>query len=99
MTKKGVDEGSILYIDDNSDNAALVTEIIETHRPDINIIISPLGEPTVKLAIENRPDLILLDLGLPDINGHDILKNLQVEERTQSIPIVIITADATERQI
>jgi CheY-like chemotaxis protein len=91
--------GTILYVEDNPDNAALVTEIIETHRPEINVIISPLGGPAVKLAIEYMPDLILLDLDLPDIKGNDVLNNLQIEEKTKSIPVVILTADATERQI
>jgi CheY-like chemotaxis protein len=46
-----------------------------------------------------HPDLILLDLNLPDISGHDLLLRLRADPRTQPIPVVIISADATRGQI
>jgi nitrogen-specific signal transduction histidine kinase len=91
--------GTILYIEDNIQNAELVGEIIGDHRPEINLISSVLGEPAVKLAIDNMPDLILLDLNLPDMSGSEVLTNLLADDKTKSIPVVIITADATQHQI
>ncbi len=53
----------------------------------------------VPLAIENKPDLILLDLDLPDIHGTEVLMLLQNEIKTGKIPVVIISADAMPKQI
>ncbi len=91
--------GTILYIEDNVQNAELVEDIFRDHRPEFHLIISGLGEPAVKLAIEHKPDLILLDLDLPDLDGATVMKNLLADIKTKAIPVVIITADATPRQI
>jgi CheY-like chemotaxis protein/two-component sensor histidine kinase len=92
-------DGTILYIEDNVQNAELVKEIMETYRPQIRLIISAFGSPAVGLAIQHRPGLILLDLDLPDMNGSNVLANLGAEEKTKSIPVVMVTADATQKQV
>ena len=91
--------GTILYIEDNVANAELVKEIIEIHRPETHFVTSMFGKHAVRLAINNRPDLIFLDLNLPDIKGSAVLANLLADETTKSIPVVILTADATQKQI
>jgi CheY-like chemotaxis protein len=53
------------------------------------------GQIGIDLAREHLPDLILLDLHLPDMRGEEVLRRLQDEERTARIPVVIISADAT----
>jgi PAS domain S-box-containing protein len=90
---------TILYIEDNIANAQLVEEIIEIHRPEIQLITSIFGKPAVELAIGHAPGLILLDLELPDINGSEVLANLYANDKTKSIPVVILTADATQYQV
>jgi PAS domain S-box-containing protein len=91
--------GTILYIEDNLQNAELVKEIIDIHHPEIRLTISMSGNQGIKLAQENLPDLILLDLNLPDIAGSEVLAKLQEDDRTKLIPVVVITADATPQQI
>jgi CheY-like chemotaxis protein len=51
------------------------------------------------LARQHSPDLILLDLHLPDLPGHKVLARLREDELTRRIPVVVISADATARQI
>jgi CheY-like chemotaxis protein len=58
-----------------------------------------LGRVGLELAKELRPDLIALDLHLPDISGETVLTLLRSDERTNNIPVVILSADATRRQI
>jgi CheY-like chemotaxis protein len=53
----------------------------------------------LELAREHGPDMILLDLHLPDINGDEVLRRLRAEPETQGIPVVMLSADATPRQI
>jgi CheY-like chemotaxis protein len=56
------------------------------------------GAQGLELAQENVPDLVLLDLNLPEIDGHEVLNRLQNDPRTLGLPVVAITADATRRQ-
>jgi CheY-like chemotaxis protein len=91
--------GSILYIEDNLSNIQLVEQILETHRPSIKLITNIYGNNAVQLAIDYKPDLILLDLDLPDIHGSEVIKLLQIEPRTKEIPVIILSADAMTKQI
>ncbi len=51
------------------------------------------------MASEHRPDLILLDLQLPDMPGDELLRRLQADEKTRHIPVVMVSADATQGQV
>jgi PAS domain S-box-containing protein len=92
-------KGTILYIEDNSANIELVEEILISHRPDIRLITNMYGMQTVKLAVAYKPDLILLDLNLPDIHGSKVIKLLKNEAATKDIPVIFISADAMPIQI
>ena len=91
--------GSIIYIEDNISNTELVQEILEAHRPGIRLITSIYGKQAFILAKEHMPDLILLDLNLPDMHGSEVLDILKGSKETKSIPVVIISADAIPKQI
>ncbi len=91
--------GTILYIEDNLPNTALVEEILASHRPGVRLITSALGKSALLLTKDYHPGLILLDLDLPDIRGIDVLALLQDDGATASIPVVIISADANPRKI
>ncbi len=83
----------ILYIEDNPSNVLLVTRIL-ARRPAIRLLCAETGTDGLKMAREHRPDLILLDLHLPDCPGQDVLTRLAVDPRTEAIPVVMLTADA-----
>ncbi len=91
--------GTILYVEDNKPNIDLVNEIIDSTRPGIKFITTMYGKQAHGLALENNPDLILLDLNLPDIHGAEVLRILKADENTRRIPVVIITADAVPTHI
>ena len=91
-------EARLLYIEDTVANVQLIQEIL-TRRPGIRLIPAMLGRLGIELAREHHPDLILLDLHLPDLNGLEVLQHLQADNRTRSIPVVILSADATRRQL
>jgi PAS domain S-box-containing protein len=92
-------KGTVLYIEDNRANIELVEEILNSYRPDIRLITNMYGMQTVKLAIDYKPDLILLDLNLPDIHGRKVIKLLKNEATTKDIPVIFISADAMPIQI
>jgi PAS domain S-box-containing protein len=86
---------TLLYIEDNLANLTLV-ETILWERPKWRTIPALQGQIGVELAREHLPDLILLDLHLPDIRGEEVLRRLQEDPRTAGIPVVVISADATQ---
>lgn len=94
-----VKSGTILYIEDNNSNIELVEQILHYKRSQIQLISNVYGKNAFKLAVENNPDLILLDLDLPDISGEKVLKQLLSNNLTMSIPIVIISANAMPNQV
>ena len=88
---------TILYIEDNLYNVQLVERLL-LQRADIQLLTSVQGSPGISIAQGRHPDLILLDVHLPDINGFDVLERLRADTSTANIPIVILSADATPGQ-
>jgi CheY-like chemotaxis protein len=92
------DKRTILYVEDNLSNLTLIEQML-AERPHIELMTAMQGQLGIELARQHSPDLILLDLHLPDLPGWDVLSRLQGDEATRDIPVVIISADATSRQI
>lgn len=88
----------ILYIEDNLVNFELIEHALADY-PQIELLGAVQGKTGLALARQHRPNLILLDLHLPDMSGKDVLRRLQNDKATNSIPVVIISADATPGQI
>ena len=89
---------SLLYIEDNLSNLHLIERIFEK-RPRIKLLAAMQGEIGLNLARQHRPDLVLLDVNLPDMSGPEVLRRLRGEKMTCDIPVVVVSADATPRQI
>jgi CheY-like chemotaxis protein/anti-sigma regulatory factor (Ser/Thr protein kinase) len=95
----GADTGALgpctlLYVEDNPANFRLVEQIFESH-PEVNLVAADNGRTGIDLAKERRPDLVLLDLHLPDIHGAEVLARLKRDPHTREIPVIVVTADAT----
>jgi PAS domain S-box-containing protein len=84
---------TVLYIEDNMSNLRLVERVLG-RRPGIRLISAMRPELGLELASEHHPDLVLLDLHLPDMPGEVVLRRLQTNPRTAEIPVVILSADA-----
>jgi signal transduction histidine kinase/ActR/RegA family two-component response regulator len=89
---------TILYIEDNLSNFQLVERVLGPQRG-VRLIPAMQGGLGIELAERHRPDLVLLDLHLPDIPGAAIFDRLRANPITQHVPVVVISADATDRQI
>ncbi len=90
--------GTVLYIEDNLSNLRLLERIM-TRRPGVKLLSAMQGARGLELARDHRPDLILLDLHLPDLHGGEVLARLSADPLTRGIPVVILSADATPGQI
>jgi CheY-like chemotaxis protein/two-component sensor histidine kinase len=89
--------GLVVYVEDNRSNFYLVERLL-TRRPRIALLHAPDGAAGLKLVRERRPDLVLLDLHLPDIPGEEVLRRLWEDPATRQIPVAVLTADATPAQ-
>ncbi len=89
---------NVLYVEDSDANFMLMSRILES-RPRINLVRAASGETAVKLAGTIKPNLVLLDLNLPDFSGGEVLQRLRADTTTAHIPVVVISADATPSQI
>ena len=89
---------TILYIEDNPANLRLVEQVVgkQTHHMLISAPDASLG---LQLANAQKPDLILLDINLPGIDGYEVLKRLQAHEECQNIPVIAISANAMNSDI
>ena len=90
-------ERTVLYVEDNLATIGLMEEVFSM-RPQIHLLTAMQGGLTLELAREHHPDLIVLDLHLPDIQGDEVLAQLRGDPRTAGIPVVMCSADATERR-
>ena len=82
----------ILAIDDNNDNLISLKAIIQDAFPDSIIYTALNGPKGIELAIANDPDVILLDIIMPGIDGFEVCHQLKLDERVRDIPIVFLTA-------
>jgi CheY-like chemotaxis protein len=89
---------TILYIEDNLSNLTLMEQML-ADQPEVELITTMQGRLGLELAVKHNPDLILLDLHLPDVPGWDVLAELKRNLATCHIPVVVLSADATKRQI
>ena len=85
---------TILYVEDNLSNLNLVEQVLQ-HWPGIRLLPAMQGRLGCELAGQHHPDLVLLDLNLPDMGGREVLSRIRSDPDTAAIPVVILTADAT----
>ena len=88
----------VLHIEDNPANLELVEHVL-ARAGDVELYAAMYGSLGIELAREHRPDLVLLDLHLPDMPGTEVLDQLRADPRTARIPVVVVTADATPAQV
>ncbi|GIJ46139.1 hypothetical protein Val02_30250 [Virgisporangium aliadipatigenens] len=84
--------GNVLYIEDNPVNTFLVDRILSA-RPGVVLDTAPDGRSGLSSAERLQPDLVLLDLELPDINGEQVLAGLRANPATRAIPVIVISAN------
>jgi two-component system, cell cycle response regulator DivK len=84
----------ILVVEDNQKNMKLFRDVLQV--TGYRTLEATTGGRAVELATEHRPDLVLMDIQLPDIDGVEALGRLRADERTASIPVLALTAQAME---
>jgi CheY-like chemotaxis protein len=94
----GAQPHTLLYVEDNPANLKLVEQIIARH-PDMRLLTAVNGNLGIEIARDNPPEVILMDINLPGINGYEALKILRSDPATAHIPVIAVSANAMPRDI
>jgi DNA-binding response OmpR family regulator len=97
-TDAGQRSATVLYVEDNASNLKLVERVL-AQRPEVRLMTAMQGGLGLELAREHRPDLILLDLHLPDVPGKEVLALLRHNAATATVPVIVLSANATPGQV
>jgi two-component system, sensor histidine kinase len=92
------DACTLLLVEDHLGNLKLIEHAL-ARRAGTKLVAATQGGQVMDLVREHRPDIVLLDLNLPDVQGDTVLEQLQADPTTAQIPVVVISADATQDQI
>jgi len=85
----------VLIVEDNDKNLKLVRDVLQAKG--YRTIEAGTGEDGVRLAGEHRPDLVLMDIQLPGINGIEALRRLRADPATSAIPVAAVTASVMQQ--
>nr|WP_269847383.1 response regulator [Paenibacillus sonchi] len=90
---------TVLYVEDNQLNMALMHHIFKKNLPSVRLLKAETAALGLQIARQMLPDLIILDIGLPDLNGYEAMDQLKNDELTRPIPVLAISAFAQRSDI
>jgi PAS domain S-box-containing protein len=89
---------TVLYAEDNPSNLRLVERVL-AERGGVRLLTTARGQEVQGMVRQHRPELVLLDLHLPDVDGEEVLRRLQADPGTAEVPVVVVSADVTPAHI
>jgi CheY-like chemotaxis protein/anti-sigma regulatory factor (Ser/Thr protein kinase) len=98
LPEPGYHRRIVHYVEDNETNVEVMRGIL-AQRPQVELDVSVTGLDGLVAIRNRRPDLILLDMHLPDISGLELLRHLKTDPDTRGVPVVVVSADALDKQI
>ena len=85
---------TVLVVDDEPHILDMHTRIIEAHVPDCRVLQAQNGQEALDLVRDEQPDLVLLDLMMPVLDGFGVLEAMQAEEKTRRVPVIVLTSQS-----
>jgi CheY-like chemotaxis protein len=85
---------TIVYIEDNDSNVLLMQRML-ARRPQVSLVHVARGGEGAAVVASRQPQLVMLDMHLPDMSGHDVLRRIRADPRCRHIPVIVLSADAT----
>lgn len=90
-----MDKIKVLYIEDNLDNLILVKRVLEIEG--YEVLEAKTGQEGLTKALESRPDIVITDINLPDIDGYEVTDALKKNQATAHIPVIAMTANVMKK--
>jgi two-component system response regulator len=99
-----MNDGLILLIEDNPDDVALTMRALQRNNISNKVMVASDGEEALEMLLPSegmavRPALVLLDVNLPKLSGMDVLRRIRQDDRTATLPVVVLTTSNEERDI
>ena len=88
MIDENTGNKSVLIVDDENMNMFALTHML---RPDYTVYAAKNGQSAIRIAKKQLPDVVLLDILMPEMDGYEVLAHLKSDEETQKIPVIFIT--------
>ena len=82
----------ILAIDDKQDNLVVISALLKNLAPDCHVITAQSGLSGIEKAKGEQPDIILLDVRMPEMDGYEVCRLLKADDHTRHIPVIMLTA-------
>ncbi|MEA3362341.1 MAG: PAS domain S-box protein [Thermodesulfobacteriota bacterium] len=95
---KTLQQKLVLYVEDNPANVTFMQDFF-SELEGLQLVIAMTGEEGISMALKNTPDLILMDLNLPGIDGFQAYRQLKANPKTEFVPVVVVSADAMEKTV
>ena len=86
-------KATLLLVDDTPENLSVLSDLL---KDSYRILVARSGERALKLAAEQQPDLILLDIMMPEMDGYEVCNRLKADSLTREIPVIFLTALSSE---
>ncbi len=83
---------TVLIVDDDPEILGMHTRLVEEHLPTCQVVCAANGRAALEMMLASTPDLVLLDLMMPELDGMAVLKAMQEDRRLQGIPVIVLTA-------
>jgi two-component system cell cycle response regulator DivK len=90
---------TVLYVEDDEDNRDLVEYMVARSQLDVELIVAENGEEALRCASEKKPDLILMDMQMPVMDGYTAVSIIKADPKLNGIPVVAFTALASSEDI
>lgn len=94
-------DNTILLVEDNDDDIDLTIRAFAKNKIMNSIVVAKDGAKAIQLLHEQhlRPQLVILDLNLPKLNGHEVLERIRAVEETRLVPVVVLTSSAQDEDL
>ena len=92
--RKQVDMGTILVVEDSATQRQMITEFLEDK--DYKVAIATNGVEALERIVQSNPDVVLLDVLMPQMNGYEVCRRLKKDPKTHEIPVIMCSAKITE---
>jgi DNA-binding response OmpR family regulator len=89
-------DGKVMVVDDNADIRAVVKELIMMKEPGLSVVSAGSGREAMAMMRQTMPDLVLLDLAMPEMSGWEVASAMRADSSLTSIPIIFLTAKTDE---
>jgi CheY-like chemotaxis protein len=88
-----------LVVDDNADIRNIVRAVLQSANLGLQVVTAQDGIEAVELASQERPDIVILDISMPDMDGFEVCRRLRADVRTAFVPVLMLTANAGEQHM